>query len=176
MGKITSIPLEHWQLCDRFLLSIWVSRVRWQDVASGRPLTQQCASYPRLTDLKLNLQGLCALLELLPEGCHGQQLYFSLYVNLLMWLHQHCTDSPCNTTHCDAGLVATLELCGQQISRVCNHQRWQIPPAGRKKSHCACWCTAFMAELDTFYCLCMNILTTSHQQNKIYLLPCTLHK
>lgn len=133
MSKITSTPLDIWQLCDRFLLSIWVSRVRWQDVASGRPLTQQCASYPRLTDLKLNLQGLCALLEFLPEGCHGQQLYFSLYVNLLMWLHQQCTDSPCNTTHCDAGLVATLELCAQQTSRVCIHQRWQIPPAGRKK-------------------------------------------
>jgi len=129
MGKINSIPLDHWQWCDRFLLPIWVSRVRPQDVASGRPLTQQRASYPRLTDLKLNLQGLCALLELLPEGCHGQQLYFSLYVNLLMWLHQHCTDSVAISTQhntlwcwlgCYTGAPCPADLQGVHPPKVTN--------------------------------------------------------
>lgn len=133
---------------DRFVLSIWVSRVRWRDTASGRPLTLQSASYPRLTDLELNLQGSRALLELLPEGCCGQQLYFSIYVNLLMWFHPCCTDSVAISTQLNpdpsmvlAGLPHWSSLPGQ-TSRVCIHPRakvtnatckWEIFTAGKEK-------------------------------------------
>lgn len=134
---------------DRSVLSIWVSRVRWQDVASGRPLTLQSVSYPRLTDPELNLQGPCASLELLPEGCCRQQLYFSICVNLLMWLLLCCTDNPVaissqfnpNPSAVLVGLPHWSSLPGQ-TSRVCIHPwvkvtngtwKWERVTVGKEK-------------------------------------------
>lgn len=130
---------------DRYVLSVWVSKVGWQGVASGKPLALQSASHPRLTDLELNLQGPYALPELSPEGCCRQQLYSSMYVNLLMWLHACCTDSPhphttptppwCWLGHptgapCLLRTRVSIHPQAEVANATC---KWEIDTVGRKK-------------------------------------------
>ena len=150
IGKTTALPPEHWYmtgLCYQF------EHPGSDDkTLSWKPLPLQSASHPTLTDLELN-QDPCALLELLPEGCCGQQLYFSIYVDLLMWLHPCCTDSVAISTQLNAspsmvqaGLLHWSSLPGQ-TSRVCVYPwakvtnapcKWEVVAAGKKKKISSC--------------------------------------
>lgn len=102
-----------------------------------------------------------ALVLFLPEGCCGQQLYFSIYANLLMQLHPCGTGSVAVSTQLNpnpnssvvpAGWLHCSSLPGQTSgvrihpwARVTKAScKWGIVTAGEeKKCHHACWCIAF---------------------------------